>query len=212
VALPLRTMVKSGALSISGKSFGRGGRGSPTVPIFEALVEIPDLLVSPKSRVARVHRAAVKKALFEEMKFHHLKRIPEHFNRYRQKKYRYARRSDRTRQKKARLGQPDLVRSSRTKKRMVREMEIRHPRMGGQQGVSVVGLLRWPIGFRFGGAAKRGVTPEVMSEEISRFTLREERTVAQHVMNTYVDELNKNLSRRAKRQIRGQLGRLGIKV
>lgn len=208
--LPLRSLKRSGALGVPGSAFGAGGRGT-LIPIMESVVEIPQLMVSPRSRIRRISKAATRTALKKEMIFHHKRRIPEHFLRFKQNKYNYARRSERTRAIKQRRSQADLVKSSKTKRRMTREMTIRFPRVG-PSATSIVGILKWPHGFRHNASARQGITPDVMADEIARWTIREERTAAQHVMDTYVDELDRNLSRRAKLQIRGQLGRLGIKV
>lgn len=190
-------------------AFGAGGRGNAT-PIFEAFVELPKLMIDPKSRINRAFTRFTKMALKKEMLFHHQRRIPDHFHRWRQAKYGYTQRSARVKEIKSRFNQPDLVETGRTKERMTREIQITHPRVG--EGIGVRGILRWPVGFRFSGAAVEGVTPEVMADEISRWTLTEEKVAAVHVRDTLVDLLQQKLSTRAKRSIRGQLTGIGVKV
>lgn len=205
-----RSMFLAGATRTRRAAFGAGGRGT-AIPIMEAVVELPELMVSSKGRVARVINQATREALKKEILLHHRRRIPDHFNRFRQGKYRYQPRSERTRQIKQKLHKADLVRSGKTKSQMTRNITIRFPRTGGQ-GVSILGILKWPPGFRFNRAASRGVTPQVMADEISRWTLREEHDAANHIRDDFVEFLEQNLSRRAKIRMRAQLGRLGVRV
>jgi len=177
----------------------------------EAVVELPELMVAPKGRIARVIAQATKEALRREMMFHHKRRIPDHFNRFRQRKYGYKDRSERTEAIKRQRNQADLVKSGKTKREMTSKISIRFPRTG-QGGVSILGALRWPAGFRVNAAAAQGVTPQVMADEISRWTPREERTAADHVRDNFVEFLEKNLSRRAKLKMKGQLTAIGVRV
>lgn len=205
-------LIRSGAIGLRNKAFSTGGRGSDMFPIMEALVEIPQFMVSPSSRIGRVIHRGVRESLHKEMQFHHKRRIPDHFNRFRQKKYAYAPRSERTRAIKQRRNQADLVKTSRTKRKQTSEIKIEFPRAGGTGGVLCRGTLKWPVGFRVNTAATKGVTAEVMAKEISRFTAREEQIAAEHIRDSLVEYLNTNLSRRAKIKIAPQLRRLGIGV
>lgn len=203
-------LIRSGALSIRSKAFRAGGRGSDFLPIMNAVVELPRLMVSSAGRVIRVINKITRNALEKEMEFHHKVRIPEHFSRFRQKKYNYAARSERTQAIKQRRNQADLVKTKRTRDRMSEDIRITFPRGGGPGVVHCRGTLRWPSTFRRNPTAKRGVTPDVMASEIARFTLQEERTVAEHVRDDVVIGLRTQLSARAKTQLRPQLARLGI--
>lgn len=189
-----------------------GFRGSAMMPIMEAIVTIPTLMVSGAGRVARVINNASRMALKKELLFHHKRRIPEHFNKWRQRKYRYQPRSERVAMVKRRRNQADLVKTRRTKNKMVSTMKVMFPRSGDKGVVFIRGHLPWPAGFRFSGTASRGVTPEVMADEISRWTLQEERTAAVHVRDNWVENLRQNLSKRAKLKVGPQLAALGIKV
>lgn len=191
-------------------AFSAGGRGTDMLPIMEAIVEIPTLMVSSAGRVARVINRGVRDSLEKEMKFHHKTRIPEHFNRFRQKKYNYAPRSERTKAIKQRRNQADLVKTSRTKRKMTSQISVTFPRRGGTGGVLIRGTMKWPVGFRVNTGAQRGVTPEVMADEISRFTNQEEATIGEHARDNLVDFLNANLSTRAKVVIKPQLA--GIRI
>jgi hypothetical protein len=203
-------MFAPGATKLSSSAFTKAGRGT-LIPIMEAVVELPELMVSSKGRVARVINRAIREALKKEMLFHHKRRIPEHFNRFRQRKYGYQKRSERVERIKGRRSQADLVKSGRTKREMTKTMSIRFPRTG-QAGVSILGTLRWPPGFRLNRSALKGITAEVMADEISRWTSREERVAASHVRDNFVEFLEQNLSRRAKLKIKDQLTAIGVRV
>lgn len=189
-----------------------GFRGSDMMPITEAIIEFPDLLLAPKGRVIRVFRRAATKALKDEMLFHHKKRIPEHFNKWRQGKYRYQSRSERTRLMKTRSGQADLVKSGRTKREVTSRIRITNPR-GSGGGVFIKGWMRWPAGFSGDdNQYPQKITTDVMVSEITRWTLREERVATEHIGVSVKNQLDDELSVRAKRQVKKTMGLLGIKV
>jgi len=173
-----------------------GFRGGQMIPIMEAVITAPILMHADSSRVGRTIRRIVRDALKEELLFHHKKRIPEHFNKWRQRKYRYQPRSPRVRLIKQRRNQADLVKSGRSKRKATNQIRITFPR-GAGRGVFIRGTMKWPTGFR-GSSTGRGVTQAVMEDEITRWTLQEERVATTHIGDSVTERLRRTLSNRAK--------------
>lgn len=208
---PIVGPLPRGLPSLPGSVMGQGGRGS-LFPIMEAVFVLPEMLDpkgSPRSRMNRIHTRAVKVALIKTMQLHHKKRIPQHFNAWKQKKYGYEERSHVTKRKKRGKDPADLVKTGRTKHEMQSRMKIS---VTGNiaTGMQVKGVLRWPPGQKLTTQGK--INRKQMSDEIARFTTQEEAMTHRQFLAFYLAELKKELSgrKRVRREIRARLAGLGV--
>lgn len=197
------------------------GRMANAIPFLESYIIMPPMLDptgGSRTRINRVHAQAVKYALAEVMKWHHREHIPSHFNKWRQHKYQFSKRARVTKiiKRESKSDPADLVgipqkRRGRlsTKEEMTRRIRIRVGGTTGAGKITVTGILRFPPGMREKTGAT-GVTKEVMADEISRWTVEEERAAAQKFVDLYLDFLDNNLSKRAKFKVGGTLRRYGL--
>lgn len=203
--------------SIPASMFELHGRGGEAYPIMEAFMEMPPILdptAGVRSRINRIHNQAMRFALMETMKRHHKLRIPGHFDRWKQSKYKYKRRSRITKilkSHKALQSQADLVKTGGSKREMTTRIRIRIGGSASGGKMTVTGILRWRPGMRQSKRAT-GVTREVMSDEIARFTPEEEQEAAQDMAFYYLQYLEKNLSGRAKIKVSDTLRNYGLSV
>jgi len=205
-----------------------GGRGT-IIPIFEAIVVIPELLDpsgSPRSRINRLHFTAVRDSAEQCLKTHQKKRIKRHFHAQTQKRYHYKRRSAGTiaiKQRRARAGNlrasgnvpTQLVKSGKTRKRMKSAPpKFRHRRGGGHDVIRVEMRLPFKHGFRAVNLPNAKVTVDDLKDEISRWTPAEEREAAEQFKRNYVNKLRIRLTKRQKLQFNrrsgGRLTALGV--
>ncbi len=182
------------------------------VPATEVMVVLPQMLdptTKSGSRVNRAHSHAVKESIRLQLKFHHTRRIPDHFNFYRQKKYKYKKRSSKTHAIKRRFGQDraDLVRTSQSK---IRATQTRIIRVGGSTaGGKIVGRLIMKIKP----GMKDGATPikvRDIKEEIKTVAPAEEVRMVQHFRFDYARLIREGLKPRTLVRMSTRLKSLGI--
>jgi hypothetical protein len=192
-------------------AFAQDGRGTKAFPIMEAIIELPAMLDPTQgrgSRANRIHSQAVKTAMRKTLEWHHRKRIWQHFNRFRQKKYKFDRRDQEYLRRKRFVGKEgpdtDLVRSGKTKFEMVNRFRLSVSNISGAAFGTLGKLtMRWPRGHKEP-AGQRGVTKKVMADEIARFTNQEEKESAQQFVDFYLREVDKLTASRPR--IRKRLG------
>lgn len=170
-----------------------GKRYLPNIIVTLRMPAMLDPQGSSRSRVNKVQRDAVVAGLSFALSQYHRKYIPLHFNRSRQKKYRFKRRSPRTIRRKRRRGIADwhLVESRRTKSKIIGQMEgPRRVRM--PSGIGVLGVMRWPSGMVDN---PKGVTMKDMADEIRQMTPDEVNQVMRWTNMGYFKFLDKELSK-----------------
>jgi len=169
-----------------------------SMPEIECTVSMPKILDprgTGRSRVNNIQRESISHGMKEALIKHHTKRVPGHFNHWRQKKYNYMTRSEETRQRKEQLtGAADLVRSKRTKQRVTSRIDIKRPKKN-KFGILVTGKSRMKSDMRERAGA-RGVTREVMKDEITRWTKEEEASAAGDFAEAYKKKLLSKLTTR----------------
>jgi len=186
------------------------------IPQISYTIEMPAMLSpsgSPRSRMNRIHAAAVKEALKSTLKTHHRTRIKEHFKQSAKTRYGHYTRDFKTLALKRRHwgNLPDLVKSGE----MRRKIKTQRPRLRASGTVfrgfvSVLMQLKFPESFRSSPGA-RGVTRAKMAEEISRWTSDEERAAAQEFIRRYAQIINQKIrSKRWRKTIAPQLRKVGI--
>ena len=183
------------------------------LPAMEVMMVLPEMLdptSKGQSRVNRVHARAVKESLRIQLEFHHRRRIPEHFNFFRQKKYNYKPRSPRTIAAKRRAGRDpaDIVKTGSTKNWITRTNRIR---VGGSiESKRVTGTLqmKMPPGM------KDGATPITVSDlkaEILKVAPAEEIRMIEHFKRDYNRLILQGLKPRTRVRMAARLGTLGIR-
>ena len=183
------------------------------IPAFSCWIELPKLLdpAQPAGRLNRIHYAAVKFALKEVLKKHHTKRVPEHFNYWKQKKYHYDKRSDVTKiiKKVKKHDEADLVKTRKSKESMQRRIDIRIGGSAAGGNIEAKGLLRWKPGMQHRAGGKSKLTLTTMASEIARWTGDEQVQAGIEFTELYMAELKKHLTPRQKRRIAKQPGAMG---
>lgn len=209
-------LMSMGLEQFGGVNAGGGGGGS-MVPIMEAVITMPEMLdqeFSDRSRINRLHAKVCKEALTKTLQLHHKKRIPQHFDAWKQEKYNYAPRSPVTDLKKLRRpgGGADLVKTGRTKREMTQRMQVRHGGSASTGQITSTGVLRWPPGFKTPDAGR--VNRGQMIIEIQTFTEREQAEVAEDFMRFYREGIVEALrGRRVSRRVRALVAsRLGVTI
>ena len=188
------------------------------LPQFSATMELPQMLdpsAGGKSRVNRIHSKAVKTAMRETLIDHHRKRMRGHFRQTNRNKYRHYERTTVTKRTKRRRYHSitDLVASGRTRDKMVRAYD--RLRVGGSaEGGAVTGTMSFKFPFpvaRSVSLRKIGsVTPQKMTEEISRWTAGEEKEAAEFFIRMYRAEVLKALKPRMRKRLDARLASLGF--
>lgn len=180
----------------------------------EIMVELPQMLdpsAKATSRINRVHARGIKAGIEHALRMHHQKEIPDHFNFWKQKKYKYTPRSPETIAAKKLLGRDraDLVKTGATKKKM--QKSIDRLRLGGSASsgrVTGTMTLRFPPGKV--DPPRQRITVRVMSSEIARTVPPERTQLRMWMMEVYKRTLDQELSKRARTQVGQRLRQLGI--
>ena len=193
-----------------------GGR-QDMLPSMRAVIDLPEMLDGTGTRRGRLNRAhskAVRQALFNTMVKHHITRIPDHFDRNKQKKYNYEKRNPITIRKKAGYDPSDIVgrRRSRpsTRQTMTQRMQIRISGTAANKSVTATGVMKWPAGFFSPDKGK--INRRVMNDEIARFTYEETMDVGEDFLKEYIRLITIELrTRRVSRLMKAQmLSKLGV--
>lgn len=162
-----------------------------------AVIVIPDML-DDTARLRRLHNRLVKRALVDVMMFHHKKHIPDHFNRWRQKKYGYAQRWHTTIARKRGRDMADLVRTGKTKRRMQDRMEVSVGGTAVGGDMRAKGRMKFKQGFRPSRAGSKGVTSKLMKQEIAAWTERELAQAAELLNRLVAESYRDEISNRPK--------------
>ena len=185
--------------------------GNMRLPTLEIAIEAPEILLpgaNPRSRINAAQKKAVGNSLTHVMVQHHKKRIPQHFDRWKQKKYNFQNRSEETMEKKRAAAKSALlVRTGKTKERMKRRIDMTRPTTTAN-GMQVKGILKFKEGFRRPTNAVNGVTYDVMVEEIKAVTPMEAETMA----DEFTAEYDKQLSALLKPRQKKTLAKAGINI
>jgi hypothetical protein len=207
-----------------------GGRGV-TMPIFEAIVVMPEMLdpnKGPRTRINAVHFRAVRKSAEICLRSHKTRRLGRHFHVQGQKRYRYKRRKPTTIEiKKRRAAQgrlpasgqipTDLVKTGKTKRKMkAAPLKLRHRRGGGYDVIHVELMLPMKDGFVDDNRPGQQVTFQDVKDEIARFSIDEEREIGYQFRRNYINEVSNGMKPRAKKQFDaktgGRLRAFGIRI
>jgi len=197
----LRKGVSSNAeLNRAVNNFGK--RGMQHLPNIVCIMELPELLDpdKPRSRANSAQRKAVGDALMDAVSYYHKTGIPDHFHRQKQKRYNFKRRAPKTRKIKRFKGIEDwnLVEKQNLKQAIIRRIDVR--RVGLSRGISAIGTMYFPAGFRPSRATDSGITTEVMKREIVQTTAEERRELSAYVGERYVHYLMKALGPRNRKR------------
>jgi hypothetical protein len=184
---------------------GDAYRGAKYIPKISVLLVMPHALDpsgSARSRVNNRQKLAMATAMGRAMITHHKKRIPQHFHRGLQKKYRFKRRAPKTYFRKRARGIADwhLVDRQDLKKAITGFM-LPPRRVGTSTGVTVVGVMQMPHGMVPNKSGSKGVTMEVMKNEITQVTAAEYGEIARDTEWEYEKELRVVLSPRQRKRL-----------
>ncbi len=144
----------------------------------------------------RLHRKAARDALMGEMKFHHQKRFPRHYEASAASRYHHMPRDPKylEMKKKYYRGTRDHIKTNRTRAAMRSNAQFT---IGGN-ATGQFGLRgRIRMGFPFPASFKRSrnkVTLQQMADELSRFTHEEEQDVAAGFGQRYTAIVNNGLA------------------
>lgn len=174
------------------------------LPRHDFFVEIPEALEVPK----RAHGRAAKSALRATLVDHHRRRIPEHFKTSARSKYRHKPRSKGWKARKLAVhkSRTDLVASGRTKDKFLSQFILRvgGSATGGRNKGRLEGklIMRFPFPVRF--QAEKGVSVKDMAEEISRWTIAEQRQASQLYARQYAADLQEEIRKSPRRRRRAR--------
>lgn len=183
-------------------------------PETSIVLDLPEVLdpENRHARVNRIHDRSVKDAGRRALVQHQVRRLPAHFEVPARVKYRHYARLPRVEKHKRLRGQPDLVRTGRTRIAMTKRNPVAL-RASGNAGAGTVRftmVLRFPESFRDKANASRGVTRAKMAEEISRWTTEDAAGAAKDFRENYLDHMRFRLSSRVRKRIAPRLAQLGI--
>lgn len=179
---------------------------------FEMILEIPALIEPGNTRLTRKLNKIVKEALKEEMIHHHKKRIPHHFDPFKQKKYHYKKRDPKTIERKRRKRglAADLVQSGKTKRSVKSRIDIRMSGTAGKGDVAAKGKVFLKRGMR-PARENNDVSIDQMADEIKTMTSQEVSEIAIGYSERIIQKLDAALTGRVRRRVRSQLKSLGIR-
>lgn len=187
-------------------------RGAVYLPKISCMLIAPDILVpgaGARNQVNAMQKRCVAGGMTGSMRRFHRQEIPKRFHRHEQRQFTFKKRSDTTLKRKRKYGVADwdLVdpkankgRHEPLKERITREISIRQ--VGTSTGTTVLGVMRFPEGFRYGSG--RGVTSSDMAAEIRQLTPADVDTVKRWSSILYGGLLQEELKKRPR--IRKQLG------
>ena len=172
-------------------------------PSLVCIVSYPTLLDpgQGRTRVNQRHNTAVKKAIRACLEYHHKNLFPKHFKYGARTDYKYGPRSERTKFIKRKLGRQelDMVMHGKARRNMTSPAWPKYTVRGSTYGTKrVVGTtrIRWPDNYHDRANAKpEHITKKKMTDELERWTVGEEKTIAKVFKDTYVAEMRMRFKR-----------------
>ncbi|MCZ6655572.1 MAG: hypothetical protein O7D91_21395 [Planctomycetota bacterium] len=165
-----------------------------------------DLPERPADLAKRYHNKYAKQAARVMMEKHHAVNVPKHFKRGARQRYGYKPRNPRyvrSKQRRYHTGGLDLVKTSRSKRRMTTQFRLKVGGNAEQRTLTPVLILRWPFKGgtnKFKKHSHQAVTIQQMTKEMERFANDEPAMLAKWFLDEYMRLVDNHRSARQRKR------------